>query len=123
MQNKENSNNQTSSKQEPITKLVNQMNSNPRLKNNVGSGKKKSKQDPELKFSRSPEERLKDRERAKQLEKNSKDQGYNFTITARDVRTLLLWIGADKMKQLRQNKSQGSLESELSGSTHPVTLK
>jgi hypothetical protein len=60
---------------------------------NVGSGKK-SKQDPGLKFSRSPEERLKDRERAKQLEKKLKDQGYNFTITARDVRDQCFWSGS-----------------------------
>lgn len=37
-------------------------------------------------FSRSPEERLKDRERAKQLERKLREQGFNFTVTAKDVR-------------------------------------
>lgn len=39
-----------------------------------------------LKPSRSPEERIKDRERAKQLERKLREQGFNFTVTAKDVR-------------------------------------
>lgn len=47
---------------------------------------KESKQNSGIKFSRSPEERLKDNERAKKLEAKLRKQGYDFTISAKDVR-------------------------------------
>lgn len=52
---------------------------------NAGSGEG-SQQDEELKFSRTPEERLKDRERARRLEKKLNGEGYEFSIKAKDVR-------------------------------------
>lgn len=48
--------------------------------NNVTSIKESAK------YSRSPEERLKDRERSRKLERALRQQGYNFAITPKDVR-------------------------------------
>lgn len=48
--------------------------------------KDKFKNKDDAKFSRTPEERLKDRERAKQLERKLREQGFDFTVTAKDVR-------------------------------------
>lgn len=47
---------------------------------------KSSLETKEAKFSRTAEERLKDRERARQLEKKLNGEGYEFSIEAKDVR-------------------------------------
>lgn len=52
---------------------------------NAGSGK-----EGEPKFSRSPEERLKDRERSRQLERLLRADGHAFTITPKDMRDFAL---------------------------------
>lgn len=66
---------------------------------NAGSRTESSK-DSGLKFSRSPEERLKDRERAKQLEKSLARAGYNFAIMPKNV-----WNG-DAVDWDRQTKAE-----------------
>jgi hypothetical protein len=54
-------------------------------KDYAGSGQKSEPDTGGANFSRSPEERLKDRERSRQLEK-ALNRTYKFTITPRDVR-------------------------------------
>ncbi len=56
--------------------------------NNAGSGKE-SEQDSGLKFSRSTEERLKDRDRSRQLERLLRAGGYDFTISPMDMRDVV----------------------------------
>jgi orotate phosphoribosyltransferase len=48
------------------------------------------------KFSRSPDERLKDRERSKQLEESLRRGGFNFTIKSKDVRD---FAASDRSRQ------------------------
>lgn len=66
--------------------------------NNAGSSEE-GRGDDGAKFFRSAEERLKDRERSRQLERKLRDQGYDHTIEARDVRDFAA------MDRSRQNEA------------------